>query len=96
MSDDADTTANATRVSDPAGGNGQANCVTVTQLERVADLLAKFALTDAEVGRLLGVPKATVLNLHRTGALRALKIGGRCCWRPADVERFVEGLEVDG
>ena len=77
-------------------GNGLAKRDTVSLLETVADLLAKFALTDAEVGRLVGVPAATVTNLHRTGALRGVTIGGRLCWRPKDVERYVEALEVDG
>ena len=70
-----------------AHGNGD--------VESVPDLLAKFGLTDAEVGRLLGVPAKTIANLHRTGALRACKVGGRCVWRPKDVKAFVEALEQD-
>ena len=61
--------------------------------ETVADLLSKFALTSDETGRFLGVTAATVANLHRCGALRAVKIGARWCWRPCDVQRFVEALE---
>ena len=76
-------------------GNGRAKSDTVSVLETVHDLLAKFALTDHEVGRLLGVPASTVTNLHRTGALRAVKVGGRLVWRPRDVERYVEALTAE-
>lgn len=93
MSDSVDTAASATRVSHSASGNGRGNCEMVSQLDSVADLLAKFALTDAEVGRLVGVPASTVANLHRTGALRAVKVGGRLVWRPRDVAAYIEQLQ---
>ena len=86
----------------PAGGNGQARVPRDTQATSatVAEVpvqpLPKVACSAEEVGRMLGVPASTVANLHRTGALRAVKIGGRLAWRPRDVQAYVEALEADG
>ena len=70
----------------PDNGDGREHCETVTQsfAETVPDLLAKFALTDAEAGRLIGVNGSAVRNLHRCGSLRGVKVAGKLCWRPAD------------
>ncbi len=43
----------------------------------------------------LTVPVATVENLHRVGALRAIKIGKHNRWRRQDVEAFVRDAEPE-
>ncbi len=52
-------------------------------------------LTRDEVAATLQVPAETIDNLHRTGQLRAWKIGKHLRWRPADVRAFVEKLGDD-
>lgn len=51
-----------------------------------------LVLTCEEVAHLLQVSDETVKNLHRTGQLRAVKIGKHARWRLRDVQGFVEGL----
>lgn len=49
-------------------------------------------LTAADVGALLQISEDAVRNLHRVGALSAVKVGKVNRWRRADVERFVSNL----
>ena len=58
-------------------------------------LLSQLLLTSEQVGQLLNVSEDCVLNLHRCGQLRGVKVGRYRRWRPEDVRRFVEGLGVD-
>ena len=60
--------------------------------------LVQLLLTAEQVGQMLSVPPDAVKNLHRTGRLRAVKVGRYRRWRPEDVARFVKGLgqEEDG
>ena len=84
----------------PDNGNGQAKPDTMSGCcqgrETVHELRAKLLLSKADVARLLSVPESSILSLHRCGALEGLKVSGHLCWRPGDVERFVEGLEREG
>lgn len=64
-------------------------------VETVADLLAKFTLTDAEVGRLLSIRPETVHILQRNGHLPGVIIGGKLRWRPNDVQAYIEGLTAE-
>jgi len=47
-----------------------------------------------EVARLLTVPADTVRNLHRTGQCPGVLVGRHLRWRLADVEQYVNNLEV--
>lgn len=47
-------------------------------------------LSAKETRRLLGISKATLWRLTKTGALRPVRIGRRTLFRPEDVVRFIE------
>ena len=60
------------------------------------DLLdAEIALTRDMVATVLNVESGTVENLHRSGALKGIKIGKELRWRPDDVRQFVQNAEPD-
>ena len=52
----------------------------------------KLLWDDNEVGVMLGVPPATVHNLHRTRQLPGLLCGKHLRWHRDDVVAFVESL----
>ena len=58
--------------------------------------LTPLVLTCQQVGELLQVPEATIVNLHRMGQLAAVKCGKHLRWRRADVERYVSQLTPGG
>lgn len=58
------------------------------------ELLSRLLLSREQVAELLGVPPATVDNLHRTRQLPAVQVGKYNRWKPEAVRRFVEQLEV--
>ena len=60
------------------------------------DALAPLVLTREQTAQLLQVSPDSVSNLHRIGALKAVKIGRSLRWRPADVRAYVEGLSGEG
>ena len=58
--------------------------------------LSPLVLTEAQVGKLLQVPRATVANLHRTKQLCGFQIGKHLRWWPDDVRGFAEALARNG
>ena len=58
--------------------------------------LTPLVLTCQQVGELLQVPEATIVNLHRMGQLSAIKCGKHLRWRLYDVERYVSQLIPGG
>ena len=47
-------------------------------------------LTVNELARHLGISKWTVYRLVRSGEVRAVRVGERIRFRPADVDRYLE------
>ena len=58
--------------------------------------LTPLVLTCEQVGELLQVPEATIVNLRRMGQLSAIKCGKHLRWRLCDVERYVSELTPGG
>ena len=55
-------------------------------------LSRELLLTKTEAARVLRVSEDTVCNLHRVGALPAIKIGRSLRWSPESVRRYVAEL----
>lgn len=62
----------------------------------VDKLMNELLLERDEVARALRVPADTVLNLHRTKQLVAVRVGKHLRWKPADVRAYVDGLGDNG
>ena len=66
-----------------------------TENTTTANGLPPIVLDAQGVADRLTVPVATVENLHRVGALRAIKVGKHNRWRVDDVESFVRDAEPE-
>lgn len=58
-------------------------------------LAAKVLLDQRETAFVMGVPAGTIYYLHREKRLCGVKIGGKLRWRPADIRKYVDGLNGD-
>ena len=61
----------------------------------IEKLLGEFLLTDTDVARMLRVTTDTIKNLHRTGQLKAVKVGKHNRWLPSVVQAYVDALGGD-
>lgn len=54
-----------------------------------------LVLRSAQVRRLLHVSASTLQKLRRNGTLPYVKVGGMYFYRPADLERLLQGKEEE-
>ncbi len=53
-------------------------------------------LCRSEVACALGLDESSVSNLHRLRRLTGRLVGKSLRWRPVDLHKFVEGLDLEG